>query len=195
MKLAPIDMAGLRRGHPTVWRFRHCNAAGNVIWASGVGDLSDDPIVPGSKRWLELFHDQPYSLNVLTALGDDEILELYFRAGTAPTTFYMGLANSTIVEGSTLANITEVANGSYARQEVPRSSGGFPSAVTDGVATTSTETFTASGGTLGPATDAFLCTNAATGTSGALICGNALSTSRTLADTETLDVDIAITLD
>lgn len=182
----------MRQGHPTSWRFRHRNAAGVIIWASGVGDIE---LAPGDRvhdRLIaELRADQPWTLNVFTDEGETDVLDVYLRAATAPTNFYLGLANTTIAETTTLASISEPSGNGYARQLIERSATGFPTLAAS-VATSTTETFTASGGTIGPVTDAFLAT-VASGTAGLLLFGSALSTTRTLADGESLDSDIAIT--
>lgn len=183
-------MSTLRHGHATRWKFAHRNASGLIVWASGIGNV--DPIAPGSSQHRELVAEQPWELNVLTDEGENNLLDVYFRALNAPTNFYIGLANSTIAEASTLANITEAAaSNGYARQLVERSATGWPT-LAGSVVTSSTETFTASGGSIGPVTDAFVC-DVVSGTAGLLIVGTALSTTRTLADGESLDVSFDVT--
>ena len=186
----------LVREHPTSWRFQHRNADGLIVWASGIGDL--DEILPGSKEHVELMHDQPWKLNLLTNAGENNINDVYFRATTEPTSFYIGLSTSdeaTLGEAATLSGISEVTGTGYARQQVTRDSSGWPTLVGDTV-TSSTETFTA-GGTWTGAVSAFL-TDSPSGTTGgtggniAIIISD-LSATRTLANGESLDVSIAVT--
>ena len=180
--------------HPTHWRHRHRNVDGEIIWASGVGEL-DKPILPGSAEWIELDHDQPWSPNSAADELEDDILDVYFRGSTAPTNFYLALYNDTPVDTDTMALLTgEPSGNGYARQLIERSATGFPTLALDGgdyMLTSSTETFTASGGSIGPVTYACLVT-VSTGTAGLLLIYNALSQSRTLADGESLDCSLTI---
>lgn len=185
---------------PTKWRFRHRNADGEIIWASGVGEL-DRPILPGSHQLVELDHDQPWKKNMLTDLGEGNILNVYFRANATPTGFYIGLSQSneaTLTETITLGSINEVTGTGYARQSVARSTGawGAPSGTNPTtVAQSAAVTFSASG-TWSAALSAFI-TDSSTGTTdggaGAIpIVVTDLSASRTLASGETLDVDFTV---
>lgn len=154
---------------PTKWRFTHTNAKGEVLWRSD---------------WMD---------NALANEGEQDILEGFFRAGTIPTNFYIGLINdSTIAETDTLATMVgEPSGNGYARQ---LTTFGATSLQGGDYETTSTqETFTASGGTIGPVDYAIL-TDVSTGTAGSLIAYVALSTPRTLADGDSLNVDLTISL-
>lgn len=180
--------------HPTEFRYQH-RRDGKVIWASGVGDLD---IVEFSPEYFDLQIAQPFAPNALADEGEQDILGVYFRASTAPTTFYLGLLNSTPTDTTTLASMTGEPSGSgYARQQITRDNTGWPTLALDAGdyrAVASVETFTAAGGTIGPVTYAFLCTNAATGTSGKFLVYNALSSSRTLNDGDSLDVTMRVKL-
>jgi hypothetical protein len=91
----------------------------------------------------------------------------------------------------------EPSGSGYARQEITRDNTGWPTLALDGGdfrVVSTTETFTAAGGTIGPVTYAFLCTNAATGTTGKFLVFNALSSSRTLNDGDSLDVTMRVKL-
>lgn len=180
--------------HPTEWQYRH-RREGRLIWASSIGEL-DIPV--DGKEFIELLHDQPWTPNALADEGEQDFLDVYLRAATAPTTFYVGLVNDTIVDTDTLATITgEPSGNGYSRKQVERNSTGWPTLALDSGdfrAVSSVETFTASGGSIGPVTSAFLCTNAASGTAGKLLTYNALSQSRTLADADSLDVTTRIKL-
>lgn len=180
--------------HPTEFQYRHFRD-GKLIWASGFGDLD---IIEGSPEYLDLLAGQPFTPNALADEGEQDILAVYLRAGTAPTTFYLGLLNSTPTDTTTLATMTgEPSGNGYARQQITRDNTGWPTLALDTGdyrAVAATKTFTASGGTIGPVTYAFLCTNAATGTSGKFLVYNALSSSRTLNDGDSLDVTMRVKL-
>ena len=128
--------------------------------------------------------------------GLQYILEAAFsEVQVPPANFYMGLAtDASLAEGATLASLTEVSGTGYARQTVPSSAAGFTSATTgtgDRKLTTSIETFTAGGNWTG-ANTVFLATTI-DGT-GKLIASAPLSTTRTLANGDTLQVAIEIDL-
>jgi hypothetical protein len=180
--------------HPTEWRYIHRHGD-KIIWASDIGDLD---IVQFSPEYFDLLHEQPWRPNTLVDTGEQDILAVYFRAGTAPTTFYIGLCNSTPIETTTLATLTAEAAGSgYARQQITRDATGWPTLALQGGdyrADAATKTFTAAGGTIGPVTTSFLCTNAASGTTGTLVSFDALSASRTLNSGDSLDVSQRISL-
>ena len=184
-------MSGL---HPTEWRYQHRTADGRVIWMSGHGDVD---LVVGSPEHLDALASQPFEQNALADEGEQAMLDVFFRAGTAPTNFYVGLVNDTPVDTDTLSTITgEPSGNGYARQLIERNSTGWPTLALDSGdyrAVSSVETFTASGGSIGPVTYSFL-TTVVSGTSGLLIAYNALSTSRTLANGESLDVTNRIKL-
>lgn len=179
---------------PTEWRYQHRTADGHVLWMSGVGDVD---LEVGSPEHLEALADQAFSPNALADEGEQSMLDVYLRGATAPTAFYIALYNDTPGDTDTLASLTgEPSGNGYSRQLVERSGTGWPTLALDSGdfrAVSSTETFTASGGSIGPVTYACLVT-AASGTSGLLIAYNALSTSRTLASGESLDVTYRIKL-
>ncbi len=179
--------------HPTEWRFEHRTADG-IVWMSGIGEVEFEL---GSPEHLAARADQPWTPNALADEGEQDMLSVYFRAGTAPTNFYVGLVNDTPVDTDTLATITgEPSGNGYARQLIERNSTGWPTLALDSGdyrAVSTEETFTASGGSIGPVTYAFL-TTVVSGTSGLLIAYAALSASRTLAAGETLGVTSRVKL-
>ena len=135
--------------------------------------------------------------NNLADGGENMFLDVALRAGTAPTNFYIALYNYTPVETDTLSTLTgEPSTNGYARSLVERSATSWPTLALDSGdyrATSSTETFTASGGSWGPVTYATLVT-ASSGTSGILVSYAALSTSRTLASGESLQITYRVKL-
>jgi hypothetical protein len=145
----------------------------------------------GNLKWEE--SDRP---NALADEGEYAFLDVFLRAGTAPTQFYIRLFNDTPVETDALTNLTGEPSGyGYAACLVERSATGFPTLELDSgdyMATSSTETFTASGGSIGPVTYAVLATSS--DNSGKLISYVALSQSRTLSDGDSLQVTYKIKL-
>ena len=134
--------------------------------------------------------------NALADEGEYAFLDVFLRAGTAPTTFYLRLFNDTPVETDTLANLTGEPSGyGYAAQEIPRTTGGWTTLALDSgdyMATSTTETFTASGGSIGPVTYAVLATTS--DNTGKLISFVALSQSRTLSSGDSLQVTYKVKL-
>ena len=184
----------MRGFHPTEWRFSHRTADGQVLWLSGIGDVDMEV---GSAEHLAALAEQPWTPNALADEGEQDMLSVYFRAGTAPTNFYIGLVNDTPVETDTVATLTgEPSGNGYARQLVERNSTGWPTLALDSGdyrVVSGEETFTASGGSIGPVTYSFLTTTSS-GTAGLLIAYAALSASRTLAAGETLGVTARVKL-
>lgn len=134
--------------------------------------------------------------NALADEGEQLFLDCVLRATSCPTTFYLRLFNDTPTETDTLSALTgEPTTNGYAAQEITRNSSGWPTLALDSgdyQATSSTETFSASGGSWGPVTYAVLATS--TDSSGKLIAYTALSTSRTLASGESLQVTYRLKL-
>ncbi len=134
--------------------------------------------------------------NALADEGESVFLDCTLRATSCPTTFYLRLYNDTPTETDTLSALTgEPTTNGYAAQEITRNSSGWPTLALDSgdyQATSSTETFSASGGSWGPVTYAVLATS--TDSSGKLIAYTALSTSRTLASGESLQVTYRLKL-
>lgn len=151
------------------WNFQHFDKNGQLIW-------------------------EDTRHNALAQEGGESMLDSYLRDQNHPATFYIRLFNDTPVKTDALSDLVSEASGNgYAAQEVPRSTGGWVSLALDSgdfQATSSQETFSASGGSWGPVTYAVLATS--TDSSGKHIAFVALSTARTLADGETLKVTLKI---
>jgi hypothetical protein len=155
--------------HPTRWRFTHKNKDGEVLWQSD---------------WQQ---------NFLTDEGEEHLLNCYFsQSGTVPAAFYMGLINdSGIAETDTLTTMAgEPSGDGYSRQATTFSDASFVGG--DYETPSTTETFTADGGQIGPVDHAII-TDASSGTAGLLIIVSPLSTSRTLEDGDSLEVDVDVT--
>ncbi len=151
----------------------------------------------GRVLWHEVAH------NALVDVGEQRLLEIYFRdASEAGTTqFYISLSDASnpcsIAETDSLAtaNTGEPSTNGYARQLVERSATGWPTSALDAgdwQLTSSTETFSASGGSWGPVNCAVLQTTS--DNTGDHVAFVALSQARTLASGESLDVSIKVKL-
>ena len=143
----------------------------------------------GKLKWIETRH------NALSNEGQQEMLNVYLQGGTAPTGYSIGLSSMTFAKTTTYAAITgEPSGNGYARQTINRTAiaGGWPTLALDlgdYKATSATVTYTATGA-IGPVTSAFL----ASATNNKLISYTALSTSRTLASGDTLQITYAVKL-
>lgn len=137
------------------------------------------------------------AVNNLADEGEFMFLDVTLRNGTAATNFYLALYNDTPTETDTMATLTgEPSTNNYSRQLIERSATGWPTLALDSgdeMATSSVETFSASGGSWGPVTYVCLVTTIS-GTAGKLVSYAALSQSRTLASGESLQVTYKVKL-
>ena len=164
-----------KRGWVGHWNFEQYNGKGELIWS----------------------HD---ALNNLADEGEISVLETYLRGSAAPGTFYIRLYGVTPVDTSTLATLTgEPAGSGYAAATVFRTTGtnGWPNmalAAGDYTASSGTFSFTCTSGSWGPVTYATL-TTVGTGTLGGLLVAYvALSGSRILQNSDTLNVAMQVKL-
>lgn len=192
-------MRPLQRGfHPTSWRFAHWrtgeDGARELVWASGgVGELPG--LREGSPLAVEALLDRLWTPNAWADEGEEDMLDTYFRNGTAPT-FFFSLWNDTPVDTDTLATLLgEVTGTGYARISVARNTTDWPTHAlqggdwrTDSV----TKTFTA-GGAWTAATQLVLA-SVSSGTSGLHLGWAALSATRTLASGDSLDTSMRVSL-
>lgn len=143
-----------------------------------------------------LAHSVDY--NSLSDQGEQDMLETFYRNISAPSgDFYLGLLSATPTDTSTLTGITEVTGTGYSRQMIARSIVGWPTAGLDNgdyQLTSLLRTFMNTGGSSWTgATYAFLC-SVSSGTSGRFWNYVALSTTRTLAPSESLDFTYKVKL-
>lgn len=136
--------------------------------------------------------------NMLHDEGEEFIVDVVFdETQSVPANYYIGLdARASLAEADALTDlVSEPSGNGYAREAVASDNTDFTNSQDSGdwQALTKTVTFTASGGSIGAVTKAFL-TTVSTGTAGVLISSVALSQSRTLADGESLDVSMYIKL-
>lgn len=148
--------------------------------------------VQGNLKWEELNRS-----NALADEGEYLFLDITLRNGTAPSNYYLRLYNTTPGETSTLGAIStyEPTGNGYAAQTVERSNTGWPTLALDSgdyQATSSTETFTATGAGWGPVTYCVMATSS--DNSGKLVSYVGLSQSRTLAAGESLQVTYKLKL-
>ena len=187
----------------TKYKFRHYRKAedGNdyLIWASdgaknhdafGIGD-----ILKGSRADLEVMHDQLWTPNALVDEGEKDILDVYFDDVAVRSSTYLRLYDDTPAETDTLASlVNEVTGTGYAGIELVRGTDWSDPALDSGdmQTITPTKTYTA-GGTWSDATQLVLAT-VVSGTAGLFLAHAALSTTRTLVDSDSLDVTLAVKL-
>lgn len=158
-------------------------------------------------RWIAEYHfkhrdkhgkiiDAWTEFNALADEGEFFVLDVALRGALKATNFYLGLVNDTPIETDALTDLTgEPSGNGYSRQTIESSNVGWPTLALDGgdyKATSKTVTFTASGGTIGPVTYAFLATS--TDNTGKLMTYVVLSTPRTLADGESLECSQSVKL-
>lgn len=134
--------------------------------------------------------------NFLSDQGEQDVLETFYVNQSAPAgNFFLGLSNSTPVDTSTLATITEVSGSGYARQTIQRNTTGWPTrglVGNDWQIQALTVTFTATG-TWTTANYAFLA-SVVSGTSGRFWNYVLLSVARTLGNGDSLQFTYKITL-
>lgn len=192
-------MNRLLRRSPTAWRFQH-RRGDEVMWMSGIGEV-DAGI--RSRKFRDLLRIQKAELwlpNVVTDEGEDWVLYAAFQdvpeaaGGGTFTNFELVLPTnaSGLAETSTFSTLTfNTANGNTAKTinrngtDWATPTGTTPSSM----ALAATQTWTASGGTLGGGTLNYCALTTAGLTTEVLIAYVGLSTARTVADGESLDVD------
>ena len=183
----------------TTYQFAHHRTVDGVrclIWGNGIGEV----LVPtDSPEYHEALMDRCWNHNALANEGEQAILETYFRSTAKASNLYGRLYNATPTETSTLATIgTETSGTGYGAVTFAVGNTDFPTSAltggggTDWKVTSAVKTFTA-GGTWTAATNLVLA-SVASGTAGLHIAWSPLSATRTLANTDTLDVSIAIEL-
>jgi hypothetical protein len=160
-----------RKGVHVIAHVRHRNRDGEVIWEETIHNI---------------FHDE----------GEEYLVKVAFSEElSVPATHYIGLdARTTLAEADTLSSLAgEPSGNGYARQAVNTDNTDYTASQESGdwQAATKIVTFAASGGSIGPVDNCFLC-DAASGTTGDLYCSLALSQERTLGDGEELDVSMTI---
>ena len=185
----------------TTWRFAHHRTVDGercLIWGNGIGEV----LVPvDSPDYVQALNDREWTNNALADEGEQSMLDVYFRGATKVATFYGRLYTSTPTDTSTLATITGEVTGTGYPGSVSWASNttDFPTLAktaagnTDWQVTSLTRTWTA-GNTWTASAANLVVATAQTGTSGLHVAWVALSTPRSLVNTDTLDVSVAIAL-
>lgn len=187
----------------TQYKFRHYRLGedGNryLLWASDrenlVADFDMGDILKGSRADLDVQRSQLWTPNALADEGEIDILDVYVEDQAVRATTFFRLYNDTPVETDTLATlVSEVTGTGYAGITVTRGTDWSAPALDsgDGQSTSVVKTFTA-GGTWTAATQLVWAT-VASGTAGLFLAWAALSTTRTLVISDTLDVTLAVKL-
>lgn len=136
--------------------------------------------------------------NIMVDEGANLAIEVLLRKSDSifipEDKFYIGLYHGAISRTTTLATIPGEPNSSgYSRQPIERSNIGWPIKEKDPDGywrlLSKEVSFTASGGTIGPISGAFLCT-VGSGSSGYLISTVSASVERTIFDSETMGVSL-----
>lgn len=172
----------------------------SLIWAqdgeTGYEEFALGDVIQGSADDLEVVQSQLWTPNTLVNEGENDILDTYFNDQAVRASLYFRLyADGAIAETDTLTTLTsEVTGTSYDGVVVTRGTHWSEPAVDagDGETTSTTRTFTA-GGTWTNADELVLAT-VQNGTAGLFLAWVALSTTRQLEDTDTLDVTLAVKL-
>lgn len=140
--------------------------------------------------------------NALVDVGEQRLLEVYFRDATEPGAneflFLSDASNPCSIaetDSLTTAATGEPSTNGYARQTITRDTSGWPTSALDAgdwQITSTTETFSASGGSWGPVNCAGLATSS--DNTGDFLAFVPLSQARTLASGESLDVSLRVKL-
>lgn len=186
----------------TAYKFAHHRIVDGercLIWGNGIGEL----LIPTtSPEYTEALNDRNWAHNALVDAGETDMLNIYFRTLAKRATLYGRLfGGGTPTDASTLSSMgTEVQTiGTAGYNAVSWTVGdtdfGAPAGTSPATTTSVVKTFTATG-TWTVANHLALC-SVNTGTAGTpgLIAWVALSAGRTLVNTDTLDVSIAVGLD
>ena len=185
--------------HPTAWKFRHCSAPDGdgvrrLKWMSGLGpnghDFGDRGPLETDPVFARLFDEANPLFNNLCDEGEADFVDVYFDTQAVRSALYIRGYNDTLIEAETQATAQNEQSGSgYSALTYTRNTDWTASG---SVATGATKTWTATGAWIAM-TDIMLATTA-TGTAGLAIAYVALSATRTLANTETLDVTPTVTM-
>ena len=186
----------------TRYKFRHYRLGPDgqryLVWASDEKKFEEfalGQILHGSRQDLEIQRSQLWTPNALADEGELDFLDVYVEDQAVRASTFFRLYNDTPAETDTLATlVNEVSGTGYTAPTVTRGTDWSAPALDggDGLSTSVVKTFTA-GGTWTAATQLVWAT-VATGTSGLFLGWVALSATRTLVNTDTLDVTLGVKL-
>lgn len=187
----------------TYHRVRHFSspepgAPRRLLWGTGVGELPGDGVAEDSLKYKRL-NDRAglWVPNELTDTGEQRLLEIMFRNATEITTFYYRLWNDTPLDTDTNATLVgELSMTGYpGTNDMTQDATGFPTSALDSgdwAVTGRTRTWTNGGGSAaGPVTQLGLHSTAS-GTTGDFLAWAALSASRTLQVSDSLDASMKL---
>jgi len=163
---------------------------GKVIWLSTVGEVPS--LEDGSKDLLDAYREQLWMHNYLADGGENSALDVWLRAAANPSK-YLTLLTADPGETGTPITMAENAGTGYARIQIASNATDWPTLALNGgdyQATSVAKVFTA-GGTWSACTHLALVTSAS-GTTGALLLVNALGATRSLINTDTLTITLAV---
>lgn len=171
-----------------------------LIWASDGGrnqgeEFPVGDVLVGSRAHLEIVRSQLWSPNALADEGEKDILDVYFDDVAVRTSLFGRLYNDTPVDTDTLATLSgEVSGTGYGSVTFTRGTDWTDPSLDAGDMQTASSTKTYTAGGAWTAATYFVLATVTSGTAGLLIAYNALSATRTLANTDTLDVQIDVKL-
>ena len=187
----------------TKYKIRHYRGTPDgpaLIWAqdgeSGGEEFGLGEIMKGSPVDLDVRFSQLWTPNALVDEGELDFLDVYLNdQAVRVSTFFRLYSDGAIAETDTLATLTnEVTGTGYTGITVTRDTDWAEPAldVGDGETTSVVKQFSAGGAWT--AADELVWATVATGTAGLFLGFVALSTTRTLTNGDTLDVDLAVKL-
>ena len=186
-------------------KFRHYRpdpetGLASLIWAQMSEHHSEEfplgEIIVGDPVERELIRAQLWTPNALVDEGEKSFLDVYLDdVAVLTSTFFRLYSDGAPAETDTLATLLNETSGSgYAGITITRGTDWSTPALDagDGQSTTVTKTFSATG--TWTAADELIWATVASGTGGLFLGFIALSTTRTLTNLDTLDVDLAVKL-
>jgi hypothetical protein len=170
-----------------------------LLWGTGIGETDGDGVPEDSLAYRRLnARGGLWVPNDLTDIGEQRLLEIVFRNATETATFYYRLFNDTPIDtDDTVADLTGelVMTGYPGTHDLTQDATGFPTSALDSgdwAVTGRTRTWTNGGGAAaGPVTHIVLAT-ASTVTTAETWAWAALSASRTLQVSDSLDASMKL---
>lgn len=181
-----------------VANFVQCDRDGRIIWTPEMGDHDErrSPIAPGDPMFDELVAGA-WTVNNLADDGKEYMLDVGFRQATQATQVWGALFNDTPVDTDDPSTLTgEPSGNGYGAISWACNGTDFPTLALDTgnfLMTGVQKAYTASGGTIGPVEYfAFLSAETSRLNTDLLYCYMYLGATRTLLDTDVLNVTPAI---
>ncbi len=184
----------------TAYRFGHYrtmeDGRKSLIWTPSQGEINLGDVIKGSLDDKEIMLREEFLLNSLTDLGEQYIIETFFRNNHTPVFFFRLFNDAAPAETDTMATLTpEVTGSGYGGISVARNTTDWGAPALDGgdmKSTSVTKSFNATG-TWTTANQLVLASDAS-GTAGIFYAWVDLSTARTLVNGDQLDVSMGVKL-